>query len=153
MGIEWNISILVIKTVTNQHPINRCKGNKKECLKNGNYPVSEIISSVLFPKLFQIKIHRSFKTLNYWLCFFSLNIIWAMFDVIAEYSCPWLWWWLQCTVTRDGCVCSALAAVSDNCAGGGRVGGGSSRLGETKVCRGWELVSDLAQLLPPPPPR
>ena len=59
MGTKRNVSILVIKTVTNQRPTNQCIGNKEECLKNPNYPVSEIISSILIPKLFQIKIHIS----------------------------------------------------------------------------------------------
>ena len=32
---------------------------------------------ILFPKLFQIKIHRSFKTLNHWLCFAIVICHWT----------------------------------------------------------------------------
>ena len=112
--LHWNIT-----AATNGDKMKHINLGHQNC----NQPVQreeEIISSILFSELFQTKIHRSSKTLNYvlllWFVTEQLNHVWC-------YCCPRLWWWFQCTVTRDGCVCSALAAVSDNCAGGGQVGG------------------------------
>ena len=137
--LHWNIT-----AATNGDKMKHINLGHQNCNQpTSHQPVQreeEIISSILFPELFQIKIHRSSKTLNYvlllWFVTEQLNHVWC-------YCCPRLWWWFQCTVTRDGCVCSALAAVSDNCAGGVRWGGGSSRLGETKVCRGWSWCQTL----------